>query len=79
MEDEKPVGAFGVATYRLYVKGLPERRLNLNIKQVLCAANVFVNDSLVAVAGKVAETEEDYYPQYITKIIEIPDGLKEFF
>ena len=76
--DGDPVGAFGIATYRLHVKNLPTGRLHLSVKQVLCAANVYVNDSLVATTGVVSDNEETYYPQYLTQIVPIPDGLQDF-
>lgn len=68
--------AFGFATYRLYLKNLPNAELNILVRSVTCAVSVYADHELVAQIGQVGTTPELEIQRYEEKVVSLPHNKK---
>ncbi len=68
--DGEKVGGLGFATYRLLLLNIPQNlRLNLLVRNVLCACKVFVNGEVLTEIGRVGTVAEEMEPHYEDRIV----------
>jgi hypothetical protein len=71
----EPLPSQGYATYKLTIL-LPVNRprLSLEVPDVYCSYNLYINDSLMANNGVPAETKEKATPFWTTQVVVLPAG-----
>jgi hypothetical protein len=73
----KEVGSFGYATFVLKIKNIPNKNIDILVKNLLSACRVFINDSLVVEIGKFGKSKDEYRPRWEDRIITVPSSLKD--
>lgn len=71
--NDQALSGTGYATYRLKVL-LPKtsEQLRINMPEVYCAYNLYLNGNKVAENGIVADNQEDFEPQWINRLFNVP-------
>lgn len=71
--NDQSLSGTGYATYRLKVL-LPKtpEQLRINMPEVYCAYNLYLNGNKVAENGIVADNREDFEPQWINRLFNVP-------
>ncbi len=71
--NDQALSGTGYATYRLKVL-LPKtsEQLRINMPEVYCAYNLYLNGNKVAENGIVADNQEDFEPQWISRLFNVP-------
>lgn len=71
--NDQALSGTGYATYRLKVL-LPKtsEQLRINMPEVYCAYNLYLNGNKVAENGIVADNQEDFEPQWINRLFKVP-------
>ncbi|RRN76557.1 ATPase, partial [Pseudoxanthomonas sp. SGD-10] len=70
---ERNLPSYGYATYKAKVL-LPktQKSIAIDMPSVYCAYSLYLNDSLVAVNGKVATNEEEFIPHWQNFQVDVP-------
>ncbi len=71
--NDQALSGTGYAAYRLKVL-LPKtsEQLRINMPEVYCAYNLYLNGNKVAENGIVADNREDFEPQWISRLFNVP-------
>ncbi|MEM7181201.1 MAG: 7TM diverse intracellular signaling domain-containing protein, partial [Spirochaetota bacterium] len=82
LENKKPVGWNGYATYRLKIT-LPDarktyRNLGLSFRHFSSAHRVYINDHLLASTGTVGKTKQSEKPYLRSYVVKLPPISREF-
>lgn len=67
IEDEQLPGD-GYGTYRLRISNLEDRFYGIKIPRIFTAYKLWINNDLLAFAGKVGSSKSDMIPQYLPQI-----------
>ncbi len=70
ISDISELGSFGFATFRLLVKVKNKsEKFGLNIKEMNCSYNLFINGNLVSNNGKVSGNSKEMKPEFLPGIV----------
>lgn len=81
--DDKPLGGFGFATYRLRIllpshdkkmQSVLKENLSLRLSWEYTAYKLFVNGELLSEVGKIGEREEESIPKFYPQVLDIPSN-----
>jgi len=72
-----PYPAIGYATYRIHIINVPDVELNLMLRNVTCAADIYIGEALVGQIGEVGRSQKEEEPKYLQKIVPLPSGERK--